>query len=242
MRICVSGPQCTGKTTFIKDFLEKWPKYKTTEGTYRDVISNENLSHSSTTTEETQTKILDWMINEQKKYSPRDKVIFDRGPIDNLVYTMWACSHGLISEKFFKQNTVRVRNALRYIDLIIIIPADGKIPMVNDNFRDTDIQYQKEINDIFLFLEDQYRTNFESDIFFPFNDSPGVIIISGSRDQRIKQLEENYFDSSGNIYGDEHSILSPEYLDMFDDLLTTQEKSLQAEKSIEEKIKKLRNG
>jgi predicted ATPase len=242
MRICVSGPQCTGKSTFIKDFLSEWPKYKTTKKTYRDIITENNLTHSSVTTEETQRKILDWMVIEGRKYSPRDKIIFDRGPLDNLVYTMWAAGNGLVSEEFFKETTKRVKNALKYVDLIIIIPTDPSIKMEDDNLRDTNIQYQKDINDIFLFLHDQYKNNFESDVFFPYNDSPGVITISGTREQRISYLKQNYFDSSGDIYGDEHSILNPDHLDMIEDLIEYQEGSLKAEKEIEEKIKKLKNG
>jgi predicted ATPase len=242
MRICVSGPQCTGKTTFIKDFIQEWPSYKTTTGTYRDVITAENLDHSSVTTEVTQTKILDWMINEQKKYTTRDNVIFDRGPIDNLVYTMWAAGQGLVSENFFQKSVKRIRNSLKYVDLIIIIPADGSVIMENDNFRDTDIQYQKDINDIFLFLEDQYKNNFESDIFFPYNDSPGVITISGSRDERIKYLADNFLDKAGDVYGDEQSILNPSHLDMFNDLISSQETSLKAENEMEDRIKKLKSG
>jgi predicted ATPase len=249
MRICVSGPQCTGKTTFIQDFLQEWPKYKTTKKTYRDVIVEENLDHSSKTSEETQRKILDWMVIEGRKYTPRDKIIFDRGPLDNLVYTMWAAGNGLVSEDFFKQTVTRVRNAMKYVDLIIIIPYDGTVRMEDDKLRDTNIQYQRDINDIFMFLHDQYKNNFESDTFFPYNDSPGIIVLSGSRDERITQLKRDYFDSTGDIYGDEHSILNPQHHWMVEDLITSQEESLEIEKKnrkietdIEDNIKKLRNG
>lgn len=38
MRISVTGTACQGKSTFIKDFIEYFPKYSTPEKTYRDMI------------------------------------------------------------------------------------------------------------------------------------------------------------------------------------------------------------
>jgi len=249
MRICVSGPQCTGKTTFIQDFLQEWPKYKTTKKTYREVITDENLDHSSVTTEETQRKILDWMVLEGRNHKPKSKIIFDRGPLDNLVYTMWAAGNNLVSEEFFLKTVERVKNSMKYVDLIIIIPLDKTIQMKDDAMRDTNLQYQRDINDIFMFLYDQYKNNFESNIFFPYNDSPGVITLSGSRDQRIKFLKENYFDETGDIYGDEHSIINPNHHEMMEELIADQQDTLKIEKGIqkadkefEDKIKKLRSG
>ena len=90
MRIAISGSACQGKTTLITDFLEHWPNYKTPEKNYRDIIKENNLDHSSKTNKKTQKKILEFMIEEQKKYRSSENVIFDRCPLDNLVYSMWA--------------------------------------------------------------------------------------------------------------------------------------------------------
>ena len=78
MRIAISGTACQGKSTLIKDFKEKWPSYKSPDKTYRDIITEQNLEHSSTTNKETQMAILDFMIDELQKTSKGDKVIFDR--------------------------------------------------------------------------------------------------------------------------------------------------------------------
>jgi len=54
MRIAISGTVCQGKSTLIKDFLETWPNYNTPEKTYKDVIIEQGLEHSSTTNKDTQ--------------------------------------------------------------------------------------------------------------------------------------------------------------------------------------------
>jgi len=51
MRIAFCGAQNTGKTTLIKDFLVCWPQYKTLNKSYRDVILEKGLNHSSDTTQ-----------------------------------------------------------------------------------------------------------------------------------------------------------------------------------------------
>jgi cytidylate kinase len=54
MRIAISGTACQGKTTLLKDFLEQWESYKTTKKTYRDIIKENKLDHSSETNKKTQ--------------------------------------------------------------------------------------------------------------------------------------------------------------------------------------------
>lgn len=246
MRICISGPQCTGKSTLIKDFINQWPKYKTPTKTYRDVIVENNLEHSSKTSEDTQEKVLSWMIEDLKKYTKFDNVIFDRGPIDNLVYTLWANGKGSISDEYTRKAIQRVKESMRNIDLIVIVPVDPMIPMVDDNMRDTDLKYQSEINNIFKALINQYMNNYDADVYFPFNDSPGVIELYGTRQERINFLKENYLDDSGELYGDEHSILNPTEMGLIDDLMKSQEITLEEEKKIkatvEKEVKKIKKG
>ena len=90
MRIAISGTACQGKSTLIKDFLDQWPMYTTPTKTYRDVIVEKSLSHSSVTNKDTQWEILNFMIDELQKTSKGDKIIFDRCPLDNIIYSIWA--------------------------------------------------------------------------------------------------------------------------------------------------------
>ena len=62
MRIAISGTACQGKSTLISDFLEKWPNYTTSKKTYRDIISEQGLEHSSLTNKDTQWAIYQWQV------------------------------------------------------------------------------------------------------------------------------------------------------------------------------------
>ena len=65
MRIAFSGTGNSGKTTLVKSFLYNWKTYSTPDKTYRDLIEEEDLLHSSQTTTKTQEKIL--KFNLQKR-------------------------------------------------------------------------------------------------------------------------------------------------------------------------------
>ena len=49
MRIAISGTANTGKSTFVKDFIKKWPSYSTPKTTYRDIMKDVGDEHSSNT-------------------------------------------------------------------------------------------------------------------------------------------------------------------------------------------------
>ena len=91
MRLAISGTAAQGKTTLLNAFLKHWDMYQTPEITYRSVLKGDRRSkHSKQTNKDTQWAILNQMIDQMEKYSKDDFVIFDRCPLDNLVYTLWA--------------------------------------------------------------------------------------------------------------------------------------------------------
>lgn len=226
MRIAVSGTANTGKTTFIKDFLAKWSNYETPEKTYRDVIADSNLPHSDATTIETQRAILDFQIKTQADYTNKDNVIFDRCPLDNLVYSMWALNQESsdINDKFIDECIPLVRESMKNLDIIFFIPLTKVAPIkiVNDGVRQTDETYIKEVDN--LFKEFQRRYNHQSfEPFFPQNDVPALIEIFGSRQERL-YMAGLYIDNDGDsIEGDMDALIGEKALN---DLLQSQKQEL----------------
>ena len=200
MRIAISGTACQGKTTLIKDFLEQWPNYTTPKKTYRDIIKENNLDHSSKTNKKTQKKILDFMIKEQKKYKSRDNVIFDRCPLDNLVYSMWATeqSDSDIDDKFVQSCIPKIRESFRNIDIIFFTPITKVAPVTleEDDLRDTNSKVIDEIDNIFKAMHREYLNN-DSSVFFIKDDKPGIIEIFGDRRERI-EIVKLYIDAEGD--------------------------------------------
>lgn len=216
MRIAISGTANTGKTTFIKDFLSKWSKYTTPEKTYRDIITEKNLPHSDCTCKDTQQAILDFQIETLSKYSEKDNVIFDRCPLDNLVYSMHAVENpdSDIDSDFINKCIPLVRESMRKLDIIFFVPitSAATIPVVDDGVRQTDENYIKEIDNIFKEMFRRYSAqSFEP--FFPQGDVPAIIELFGSRQERL-YMAGLYIDADGDaIEGDMDSLLGQEALE-----------------------------
>ena len=132
MRIAISGTANQGKSTLIKDFLEKWPNYKTESKTYRDLITEQKVPHSKNATKDGQWKILNLMVEELQKYTKKDYVLFDRCPLDNLVYSLWGCDKksGKIDEKFITKCIPVVKESLKHLDLIFFLPRTKVAPVL----------------------------------------------------------------------------------------------------------------
>lgn len=244
MRIAICGSANLGKSTLIKDFLEKWPMYGFEVETYRDIITKKNLKHSKETTKETQEAILNYMIDTLKNFKNGDKVIFDRCPLDNLVYSMWALSKGNsdIDEDFIDKCIPLVRDSLSNLDIIFFIPRTKLNPKIEDDgMRETDETYIKEIDNLFKVIQRHYNEHPQDNPFFPRDDSPALIEIFGNRQERIEMIKL-YLDDDGDLIGGDgkSDIFSPENLDMMEQMLSEQKLAKKEEDFLKEQIEKIK--
>jgi predicted ATPase len=204
MRIAVMGTAGQGKSTFIKDFLKNWKGiYTSPEKTYRDIIEEKGLPHSKDTSKETQRAILDFMAGQTMEYSKDDRIIYDRCPLDNIVYSIYALDKqiGDIDEDFIGECIPLVRESTKFLDLIFHIPQDPTIKVEDDNMRETDMQYITEINELFTEIEKQSLS--DHSVFFTKDDKPPIITITGKRSERIRQSSLYISDDGGMNSGEE---------------------------------------
>lgn len=207
MRLAISGTAAQGKTTLLNAFLKHWDMYETPADSYRVKLPKKD-KHSSNTTKETQWSILNHMIDEMQKYSEDDFVIFDRCPLDNLVYTMWSYhkENSDIDELFVEKCIPVIRESFKLLDIIFLIPITNvvKQDIEDDGVRDTDAEYISEIDNFFKAL---YKNWYNDDPrFFPKEDRAAIIEIFGSTEERIKMLEL-YIDSGGGMFGEEDTLV-----------------------------------
>lgn len=209
--ITVSGTQRIGKSTFIDDFKTNWPMFKSPERTYRDIIKKRGLKINRETSKDTQKIILDAIIENMESYSRKDdNIIFDRCPLDNLVYTLWAYENdvGDIDEEFVAECILKARKAMQRIDLMLLIPISKQNEVENDDgsneLRDNDETYREEIDNLFQGLK-RLRDNGDN-AFFVKDDCAPIIEVFGSREDRITMMKL-YFNEDGSFYGDEDSML-----------------------------------
>lgn len=233
MRISISGCAGSGKSTLLKAFLNRWPMYSTPSKTYRDVIKESNLSHSSNTNDETQLIILNWMMEEQLKYPAKSKVVYDRCPLDNLAYTLQGNALGKITDETTAATISFVKESMKDLDIIFWLKYNPTIKIVKDDLRDTNEEYIKQTDQIFQGLFDQYMENLEYDVFFPKDDCPAFICIDNSFstvDDRLMFIGE-FIDYKGDlIEGD--SLLDPDNLEFLENMLKDQERETENEARI----------
>jgi len=235
MRIAISGAACQGKTTLINDFLKTWPNYTRSKESYREVVKRENLPLNKEATNYSQWTVLNCLIDDLQKTTKEDKIIFDRCPLDNLVYSMWSYDKAKtdIDKTFIDKCIPLVSESMRHLDIIFFLPITKVAPVKAEprEGREIDEEYNKEIDNIFKAIQRSYHTG--TSPFFPKDDSPAIIEIFGSPEERIEMIKL-YLNDQGDLIGEEQSVLSKENLDMMEAILVAQKKEREKE---EEEIK-----
>lgn len=242
MKIAIIGAQNVGKTTLIQSFLKKWPMYKTTSKTYRDILKEKNLQHSSNTTAETQLLILDWMTQTLEENKNEKYVIYDRCPLDNLVYTLHATEKDLVSEDVLGVTVDIVRRSLKNLDIIFWIKYDPAIKIVSDGTRDTNLNYIREIDDIFTGLYEQYSEDLKDTPFFIAEDCPAIIPIENipNIDDRIAWIGE-FIDQKGDLIETADSVLDPKNLEIMEQMLKEQGMWVEKDKQYQNVVDQFKN-
>jgi GTPase SAR1 family protein len=239
MRIAISGTSNTGKTTLINSFLHTWSNYETPDTTYRDIIKKKKLAHSSDTTSGLQWDILNNMVDSIQMYDKTSNVIFDRCPLDNIAYTLWA--HAKDKKGFDKEFVDKCINiakeAYKSLDIIFVLRYDKNIKIENNNTRETDPGFIKEIDNIISALHEQYKQNYEADVFFPFNDSPGIVELPTNPQRRIDIIAE-YLTPEGEMYGEETSLFNPDNINELEALVQQQQNALDVDNREKELFRK----
>jgi hypothetical protein len=238
MRIAISGSACQGKSTLIDDIIKKWPMYKRSDESYRKAIKEENISLNKDVTEEGQWKILNCLLNDIQKTSKDDYILFDRCPLDNLVYSLWANNKDTlkITDDFIKKCIPLVKETMHSLDIIFFTPITkfSPIPKEARESRNIEEEYIKEIDNLFKAIEYSY-TRTGASPFFPDDDRPPIIEIFGSREERIAMVEL-YVNPKGDAVVEETSVLDSKNLDLISKLMGDQKEVQQAERE-EEKFR-----
>lgn len=210
MRICVSGCGGVGKSTFIEDFLKNWKSYKSSGETYRSLINEKNLTLNREGNKESQNIILECLLDEAMKYSRSDNIIHNRGTIDNLVYSLWlkAKDKGDIDDIFIQKTFQLVKQSMFFYDVIFYIPYDDHMYTEERENRETDKEYNSELDNFFKAINAMYYE--KNTHVFPFDSEEGVpalIEIFGNRQERI-ELAKLYIDPDGKEYGENDSLIA----------------------------------
>ena len=158
---------------------------------------------------------------------------------------MWAMSQedSDIDEDYIDECIPIVREALTNLDIIFFIPITkfNKIDIEEDGFRETDKQYIQEIDSFFKVLQRHYHEHPQDNPFFPRDDSPALIEIFGSKEERVGMIKL-YIDAEGDLIGGDgkSDIFNLESLDMMEKLLESQDLSKKDEDEFKEQLEKIK--
>jgi len=221
MRIAVCGSACQGKSTLINSIARTWPSYKVHESSYRKAIREKNLPINKNTTQDSQWEILNCLVDDLQVYESGDKVLFDRCPLDNIVYSMWSEEKGIsdIDSEFIKKCIPIVQNSMHHLDIIFYTPITKSAPIIPIPREDREIDYTyiNEIDNIYKAISYQLSHTNTSPLF-PKEDRPPIIEIFGTPEERIEMIKF-YLNDNGDLIDDQSSILSSENLDIMEKLI-----------------------
>lgn len=202
MIIGLTGTTKVGKSTFIKDFINKFQRYSQPKDSYRSIP---DLDLYENGTEESQRKIRDFMFKQLKEiWAKRDtnkRVIVDRTLLDNLACTLYlyAKNDGTISDEFMEESFEITRKAMGMYHLIYFVPIEEidniEVPTTVDaDFRLGVDTFLKTIHTAFL-----HRDPLALDVF-PNKGSTALDMITGDREERL-EWASNILDENGDVQG-----------------------------------------
>ena len=182
MLLTVIGTQNTGKSTFINDFLSESSGWLKPSIDYRTLVKEKNLKLNREGNLYSQNILFNFLLKDLLENSQNIKnIILDRSIIDAYVYTYWLYKNNPESSSIKEEHVLKMFNLVnKYVGLydnILYIPLNkcNDIIVIEDGIRDTDLNYRKQIDDIF------YKTIQKLNI-------KNLIEIYGTRAERIEKI------------------------------------------------------
>ena len=211
----VVGTQNTGKSTFIRDILEKFKgtpmEFKTVGCDYRKKIEERGLKINREGNLESQIIIFYTLVEQLDIIDgmPNGCYLTDRSPIDAYVYTKYLKEHrpelGITDADLLNMYSRLLCEIGRY-DKIVFLDLENcsNVEVVDDKFRDTNLAYRKEID--LLFKETLLRLMCDGELAGKVCNS-----ISGTREARVNRFIELV--NAQGIFDAEYDAKPPRYPD-----------------------------
>ncbi|WP_158617473.1 AAA family ATPase [Legionella sp. km772] len=189
MRIAISGTHSQGKSTFVRDFLNKYPHYIFENEPYRAIMHQHEIFFGDQQKIEHIELQLNHCLSRVKKYKAGDCVIFDRPPSDYIPYSDYSAVNAQsdINKAYIDSLFPRITPILAHLDLIVFVPMCEDYPMCleDDGHRPIDDFYRIWVDEAFKKL---YREDL--DRLLPKENAPRVVEITGPRELRVALLKQ----------------------------------------------------
>ena len=174
MRIVVSGTHASGKSTLISDFAVRHPRYAVLPDPFDLLDESWDAPGAASFTAQLRVAA-DRLLAEELG----DDVVAERGPLDFLAYLVALddLDSGSVSRELLARAAVLTAEALRTVDLLVVLPLDDRHPLVRDFDEHADLR--DAMNSALLDLVD------DPDLVGELR----VVELAGDRGERLAALE-----------------------------------------------------
>jgi len=169
MRVGITGAQSTGKSTLLNDLtqLSIFQDYTVCSGLTR-TLAKQGFAINEAGDDDTQLAVM----NQHRNNLVYENMLTDRTALDGLVYTAWLHSQGKISEKVLTMVEEIFDSLIDNYDIVFYIKPE--FDLEDDGERSNDLNFRDDIAELFEdFIE---HLNLD------------VVLLTGSREQRVKQV------------------------------------------------------
>lgn len=182
MRVAVSGTHCCGKSTLIAEFLTGHPEYKHEQEPYTLLVEDYGETLGAEPSADDFYRQLEFMVERLQVYSPGDRVIFERSPVDFVAYMLALDDLGRDKSgtRLVNDSLEMVHDAVQQLDTILFLPLSDN----DGNYEDEDPALRKMVNErlVRIFCEAEFD-------LFTSERPPTVLEALGSTTQRLRTLE-----------------------------------------------------
>ena len=171
MKIAISGVQCTGKSTVLKE-LQKMPELSGYEFVFEGIRNLKNqgkIKINEDGNDNTQIVI----ANFHKDNLLKENVVLDRCILDCYAYSLYSYQKGMISKDTLDKVTEIYNETVNQYDVILYLRPEFE--MIEDGVRSLNKEFRDEV-----------LKNFESLI----KDLKNVVILSGTVENRVNQFKD----------------------------------------------------
>lgn len=170
MKIAISGVQCTGKSTVLKE-LQKMPELSEYEFVFEGIRNLKNqgkIKINEDGDDHTQMVI----ANFHKDNLLKENVVLDRCILDCYAYSLYSYQKGMISKDTLDKVTEIYNETVNQYDVILYLRPEFE--MIEDGVRSLNKEFR-----------DKVLENFESLI----KDLKNVVVLSGTVENRVNQFK-----------------------------------------------------
>ena len=181
MKIAISGVQCTGKSTVLKE-LQKMPELSGYEFVFEGIRNLKNQGKIKINEDGNDyTQIV--IANFHKDNLLKENVVLDRCILDCYAYSLYSYQKGMISKGTLDKVSEIYNETVNQYDVILYLRPEFE--MIEDGVRSLNKEFR-----------DKVLENFESLI----KDLKNVVVLSGTVENRVNQFKAvlKYFKGKRN--------------------------------------------